>query len=157
MIIHPHNETDAHARFVKYTSGVIDEIKNGLSLNPLDNAYKSIVDQLKKSYETLKTKNSPKNIPKFDDDLLKNIEYAANDTLLVEFNAREGKIEEVDWDNEYAVILVGGVGLERGYTVKGLTVSYLSRSAGGRQKILCFKEPDFLDITKNIKILCKFI
>ena len=151
MIIHPHNETDAHARFVKYTSGVIDEIKNGLSLNPLDNAYKSIVDQLKKSYETLKTKNSPKNIPKFDDDLLKNIEYAANDTLLVEFNAREGKIEEVDWDNEYAVILVGGVGLERGYTVKGLTVSYLSRSAGGRQKDTLLQRARFFGYHQKYK------
>ena len=34
----------------------------------------------------------------------------------------------------YAVILIGGVGLERGYTVKGLTVSYLSRNVGGKQQ-----------------------
>ena len=135
-----------HARFVKYANGVIDEIKNGLSLNPLDNAYKSIVDQLKKSYETLKTKNSPKNIPKFDDDLLKNIEYAANDTLLVEFNAREGKIEEVDWDNEYAVILVGDVSLEKGIQLR-INISYLSKVLEDDKKILA-QRARFLDITK---------
>ena len=134
MIIHPHNETNAHVKFFGYTKGVLDEVKNSLSLNSQDNAYVETKEHLKKSYEILKNKNSPKDLPRFDEELLKNIRFAANTTLLREFNARVSRIDEVNWDDEYSVILVGGVGLERGYTVKGLTVSYISRSAGGKQK-----------------------
>ena len=92
------------------------ELKNGLSLNPLDNAYKETIENLKKSYDSLKNKNKPNDLPNFDDELIKNIEFAANNTLL-EFNARKQDCRS-NWDDEYSVILVGGVGLERGYTAK---------------------------------------
>ena len=149
MIIHPHNETDAHVRFHGYTKGVLDDLKNGLSLNPLDNAYKETTEHLKKSYDILKNKNSPKDLPDFNEELIENIKFAATDTLLLEFNARESRIEEVNWDDKYSVILVGGVGLERGYTVKGLTVSYLSRSAGGRQKDTLLQRARFFGYHKK--------
>ena len=151
MIIHPHNETNAHIKFFGYTRGVLDEIKNGLSLNPLDNAYKETKEHLKNSYDILKTKNAPKDLPDFDDELIRNIEFAANNTLLLEFNARLSKIDEVNWDDEYSVILVGGVGLERGYTVKGLTVSYLSRSAGGKQKDTLLQRARFFGYHEKYK------
>tara|TARA_B100000902_G_scaffold388046_1_gene433054 strand:+ start:3698 stop:6235 length:2538 start_codon:yes stop_codon:yes gene_type:complete len=151
MIIHPHNETNAHIKFFGYTKGVLDELKNGLSLNPLDNAYKETIENLKKSYDSLKNKNKPNDLPNFDDELIKNIEFAANNTLLLEFNARESQISEVNWDDEYSVILVGGVGLERGYTVKGLTVSYLSRSAGGKQKDTLLQRARFFGYHEKYK------
>ena len=50
MIIHPHNETNAHVKFFGYTKGVLDEVKNSLSLNSKDNAYKETKEHLKKSY-----------------------------------------------------------------------------------------------------------
>ena len=151
MIIHPHNETNAHIKFFGYTKGVLDELKNGLSSNPLDNAYKETREILKKSYDRLKDKNKPNDLPIFDDELVKNIEFAANNTLLLEFNARESRIAEVNWDDEYSVILVGGVGLERGYTVKGLTVSYLSRSAGGKQKDTLLQRARFFGYHEKYK------
>ncbi len=151
MIIHPHNETNAHIRFFGYTKGVLDELKNGLSLNPLDNAYKETIEILKKSYDILKNKNKPNDLPIFDEELISNIKFAANNTLLLEFNARESRIAEVNWDDEYSVILVGGVGLERGYTVKGLTVSYLSRSAGGRQKDTLLQRARFFGYHEKYK------
>ncbi len=36
----------------------------------------------------------------------------------------------MDWKGEYSWILVGGIGLDRGFTVEGLTVSYMPRSTG---------------------------
>ena len=151
MIIHPHNETNAHIKFFGYTKGVLDELKNGLSLNPLDNAYIETKEHLRKSYDILKSKNAPKDLPDFDEELINNIEYAANNTLLLEFNARVNRIDEVNWDDEYSVILVGGVGLERGYTVKGLTVSYLSRSAGGKQKDTLLQRARFFGYHEKYK------
>lgn len=151
MIIHPHNETSAHKKFFGYTRSVLDELRNGLSLNPLDSAYKEIKEHIKKSYEILKSRNNPEDLPDFNDELIKNIEFAANNTLLLEFNARESRIREVNWDDEYSVILVGGVGLERGYTVKGLTVSYLSRSAGGKQKDTLLQRARFFGYHEKYK------
>ena len=153
MIIHPHNETSAHVKFHKYTKSVLDELKNGLSLNPLDNAYKETKESLKKSYDILKSKNAPKDLPEFNEELIKNVAFASHNTLLSEFNAREpgSRIQEVNWDDEYSVILVGGVGLERGYTVKGLTVSYLSRSAGGKQKDTLLQRARFFGYHEKYK------
>ena len=49
--------------------------------------------------------------------------------------AKETKgYQKIKWDELYSAILVGGVGLERGYTVNGLTISYLSRKVGGKQQ-----------------------
>lgn len=151
MIIHPHNETNAHIKFFGYTKDVLDELKNSLSLNHLDNAYKETKENLLKSYNILKNKNKPNDLPVFDDELIKNIKFAANNTLLLEFNARESRIAEVNWDDEYSVILVGGVGLERGYTVKGLTVSYISRSAGGKQKDTLLQRARFFGYHEKYK------
>ncbi|MBN9504741.1 MAG: hypothetical protein J0I69_01840 [Altererythrobacter sp.] len=52
-------------------------------------------------------------------------------TAIVELNTREkNRIPSVDWRGEYSWILVGGIGLDRGFTVEGLTVSYMPRSTG---------------------------
>ncbi|GGC12567.1 hypothetical protein GCM10011494_34240 [Novosphingobium endophyticum] len=56
---------------------------------------------------------------------------AIETTAIVELNTREkSRIPSVDWKGEYSWILVGGIGLDRGFTVEGLTVSYMPRSTG---------------------------
>lgn len=56
---------------------------------------------------------------------------AIEETAVVELNTREkNRIPSVDWKGEYSWILVGGIGLDRGFTVEGLTVSYMPRSTG---------------------------
>ena len=37
-------------------------------------------------------------------------------------------IPKQNWKDAYARILIGGFGLDRGYTIQGLTLTYLSRS-----------------------------
>jgi hypothetical protein len=56
---------------------------------------------------------------------------AVSETAIAELNTREkNKIPSVDWKGDYSWILVGGIGLDRGFTVEGLTVSYMPRSVG---------------------------
>jgi hypothetical protein len=43
-------------------------------------------------------------------------------------NSNDGR--EVDWENNYSYILMGGEKLGRGYTVQGLTVTYMPRGPG---------------------------
>ncbi len=56
---------------------------------------------------------------------------AVSETAIAELNTREKtKIPSIDWKGDYSWILVGGIGLDRGFTVEGLTVSYMPRSIG---------------------------
>ena len=56
-----------------------------------------------------------------------------NTTDVTLFNAAgRSNIPTIEWgeDGVYSRILVGGVGLERGYTIEGLTVSFIVRRSG---------------------------
>lgn len=70
-----------------------------------------------------------------DDNFLKCIEKALYFIEVIPFNAGENRktIPKINWyDEDYARILIGGTGLDRGYTVEGLTVSYLLRSSSAQ-------------------------
>ena len=45
-------------------------------------------------------------------------------------NARPGQTPEVPWYRSYGSILVGGQSMDRGFTVEGLTVTYMPRGIG---------------------------
>jgi hypothetical protein len=45
-------------------------------------------------------------------------------------NASRGKTPEVDWRSAFSHILVGGQAMDRGFTVEGLTVTYMPRGVG---------------------------
>lgn len=65
------------------------------------------------------------------DDIRSQLVDALESTAIAELNTREkNRIPSVDWRGEYSWILVGGIGLDRGFTVEGLTVSYMPRSTG---------------------------
>ena len=65
------------------------------------------------------------------DDILDCLLEAIESTAVMELNTREKtRIPSIDWRGEYSWILVGGIGLDRGFTVEGLTVSYMPRSTG---------------------------
>jgi hypothetical protein len=51
-------------------------------------------------------------------------------TKIEQVNARGGKTPEIDWSQSYGWILVGGQAMDRGFTVEGLTVTYMPRGPG---------------------------
>ena len=55
---------------------------------------------------------------------------AFRNTRVLEVNAREGQTPTVDWRSAYGWILVGGQAMDRGFTVEGLTVTYMPRGIG---------------------------
>ena len=92
MIIHPHNETNAHVKFLGYTKGILDDLKFGLSANKKDTAYIETLELLKNLFIFLKD-NISKNLPEFNEEFLKFILLAIKETYIVEFNARLGKYQ----------------------------------------------------------------
>lgn len=61
--------------------------------------------------------------------LLEELEYAIRQTEVLEVNARP-QTPQIDWKNAYPWILVGGQAMDRGFTVEGLTVTYMPRDMG---------------------------
>lgn len=65
------------------------------------------------------------------EDIAQHLLEAVESTAVQELNTREkSRIPSIDWKGEYSWILIGGIGLDRGFTVEGLTVSYMPRSTG---------------------------
>lgn len=79
-------------------------------------------------------KKTEKDLSNWNDEFIKKMIRAIDIVLpqVTLFNQEKGAIPTIKWgeDSVYARILVGGIGLERGYTVGGLTVSYIVRETG---------------------------
>ena len=128
MIVHPHHLVAKHRDFYDFTIGIIKSMKQGLQ-NKDDAAYSVTIKKIESEYNLFKKKFIEVNYPEFNDDLIELIIEAIEKIYpnIKLFNASEGSIPPQNWKDAYARILIGGVGLERGYTIRGLTVSYLSR------------------------------
>ena len=59
-----------------------------------------------------------------------NLIHAIQYTPIVEVNASRGPTPPINWQDEYSWILVGGQSMDRGFTVEGLTVTYMPRNVG---------------------------
>ncbi len=128
MIIHPHSLREKHAEFHNYTIGALQSIKQGLK-NKEDDAYQITFKKLSEDFKIFIKDFKEEKYHDFNENFIKFILEAVEKIYpnIKKFNAKEGKIPPQNWKDAYARILIGGVGLERGYTIKGLTVSYLSR------------------------------
>ena len=152
MMIHPAVPKDEHLMFsqwVKQTKEnwvTILKDKKHKHYEGLIAAFESSAQGLFKTYETG---------IRFAD-VLSFLLDAIEDTAVVELNTREkNRIPTVDWKGEYSWILVGGIGLDRGFTVEGLTVSYMPRSTGVRNADNIQQRARFFGYKKGYLGLCR--
>ena len=72
-------------------------------------------------------------MPSFED-VIKKLRTAFNATEIKEVNRRQnGPPVIIEWPQRYGWILVGGQAMDRGFTVEGLTITYMPRGLGGGQ------------------------
>ena len=86
-----------------------------------------LIAEFRSSYADLR--KTVKDLPSFDD-LTRHLKRAIRQTQVQEMNTRVGETPTIDWASTYAHILVGGQAMDRGFTVEGLTVTYMPRSLG---------------------------
>ena len=127
MMIHPAISTTDHLMFKRWAE-IFKEEWSIILREPDHPGHNDLLERFQESFERL-TKTYPVN---YDFNQINPLlSDAVSDTAIVELNTREKtKIQPVDWSSEYSWILVGGIGLDRGFTVEGLTVSYMPRSTG---------------------------
>lgn len=125
MMVHPSQQTAPHTQYLDWIRTPLREWKSWLS-EPVLRA--SLQEQFVGVHADLQ-KTVGETLPSLDVLFVKMDEVL--DTVMVrEVNSTGKGAAPIRWgDNEYW-ILVGGQKLDRGYTVKGLTVTYMPRPLG---------------------------
>ena len=127
MMIHPSVTKSDHLMFARWVRRVKEQWKlimddaSHPEFASLHGEMKVAFDRLIQTYE----------MPCDFEDILPDLYDAISETAIQELNTRNNsRIPSIDWKGDYSWILVGGIGLDRGFTVEGLTVSYMPRSIG---------------------------
>ncbi|MBU7586759.1 MAG: hypothetical protein KAF91_28520 [Nostoc sp. TH1S01] len=125
MMVHPSQKIAPHGEYFFWARQINNQWKKTLDAN--DPARINLLASFNKAYQDLV--KTVADLPSFDE-LVKVLPRAINQTNIQQVNTAGGKTPTIDWKNEYAHILVGGQAMDRGFTVEGLTVTYMPRDAG---------------------------
>ena len=128
MMIHPAVTKESHLMFSRWVYGIKKDWQEILQRNRRDLEYQQLIGKFRKQYDDIKyTDATHYSFAEIEDFLID----AVSDTSVQELNTREtNKISPVNWQHTYSWILIGGLGLDRGFTIEGLTVSYMLRNIG---------------------------
>lgn len=126
MMVHPSRRTLGHQQYHTWINSICSTWQNLLN-NPDDPDAAELNQDFRSSYNDLLT--TVPDIEPFDE-LIAQIPRTIRRTDIHLVNAARGQTPIIDWRGEYAHILVGGQALDRGFTVEGLTVTYMPRGVG---------------------------
>src|SRR6266404_785122 len=129
MMVHPTQRTGGHAQYFDWVNAIRDDWLSILQ-NSADPDYAELIGELREAYNDLR--QTVGDLESFDD-LLARLPRAIRRTEFHLVNAVRGHTPTIDWRASYAHILVGGQALDRGFTVEGLTVTYMPRGVGARR------------------------
>jgi len=125
MLVHPSQRTNDHGKYKTWVSELVKRLVE--ALRGIDQAEKQdALDELRPAYDDLAKTDSE--LPPFEN-LTRHMISCLSRVAIAEVNTTGGT--EVDWENSETHILIGGEKLNRGFTVEGLTVTYMPRDAGG--------------------------
>ena len=125
MMVHPSQTRNFHTLYHSWVTAIHRQWPAILSHD--DDDKKALLQEFKKTYQHLAA--TVPDLPSFDE-LAATLRLAIRQTGVVLLNAQTGHTPTVDWSAHYSFILIGGPALDRGFTVKGLTVSYMPRPLG---------------------------
>jgi hypothetical protein len=126
MLVHPSRETTGHSQFFNWIRQIRQQWLDLLGLAQDDPERIAFVDSFRPEYDDLRA--TTPDLPEFSA-LVDELQYSIRQTMVLEVNARP-RTPQPDWKDSYAWILVGGQAMDRGFTVEGLTVTYMPRDMG---------------------------
>jgi hypothetical protein len=128
MLVHPSRQRDAHADFVRWITGMKKdwqdkyEHQNQIFPVKLQQEFREAWDGLSATFP---------DIAPFEECWLA-LDIVFRNLNIVEVNTRRGQTPVINWIPTQSYILVGGQAIDRGFTVEGLTVTYMPRGPGTR-------------------------
>ena len=130
MLVHPSHTTVPHRRYAGWVKAVKNDWLNILSKDENNSEKRDFIKTLEKRYNEIKSTSGFRN-PSYERTSLL-FKYILSNIQVREINSESENSTEINWNISKFWILVGGKSLERGFTVKGLTVTYMPRGPGGR-------------------------
>jgi hypothetical protein len=127
MMIHPSQRTTGHSEYYQWAQDIRDTWKLLLDPQKADEDRDELLAEFLSAYTELDS--TVPNLPRFPE-IAKALHRAISKTVIEEINAKAGETPKIAWRQHYAWILVGGQAMDRGFTVEGLTVTYMPRSVG---------------------------
>ena len=127
MMVHPSHKTITHKQFSYWIKKVKNHWSEILAPEGDEIDRQDLLKIFKGSYKNIqKTVSNP---PSFEE-LSAKLSSTIRRTEVHEVNASDGPTPDVSEFNTDVNILIGGQAMDRGFTVKGLTVTYMSRGKG---------------------------
>jgi hypothetical protein len=126
MLVHPSHRTTRHSVY----TGWVQRVKaqwEAILQRPDTTAAAELLDEFRSAYEDLRA--TEPTISSFEL-LCRALPRAIRLTQVLEVNASRGRTPLIPWFNAYSWILIAGQAVDRGFTVEGLTVTYMPRSVG---------------------------
>ncbi len=127
MMVHPSHKTIGHKQYYYW----VEQVKNHWQeiLDPKSDSSDrlDLLEEFAHSYRILQ--QTVTSLPAFES-LSSRLLHAIRKTELHEVNSTSGRTPSIPWERQYSHILVGGQAMDRGFTVEGITVTYMPRGAG---------------------------
>lgn len=129
MLVHPHRLTQYHAKSAEWLRALVDRWRYEALLPENDSDRVGLDEILENSHRELS--RTMDGIPAWRD-VRNAVPYVLDKISVHELNTRSRatSTDHVDWARERFTVIVGGQKLDRGYTVRGLTTTYMPRSLG---------------------------
>ncbi len=128
MMVHPSQRTDPHRQFHGWVTSARTDWLQILDLPDDDPDKIDLLTQFREAYDDLAATTA--NIPSFPQ-VVANLRRSISLTEVTEVNTRGNRrTPQINWGQSYSWILVGGQAMDRGFTVEGLTVTYMPRTLG---------------------------
>ena len=126
MLVHPSRETPGHSQYHHWIIQIRQQWLDLLSPSTAEQERADFIETFRPAYDDLH--GTVPDLPPFEE-LAAGLHYAIRKTEVLEVNARP-TTPQPDWRVTYPWILVGGQAMDRGFTVEGLTVTYMPRNMG---------------------------
>lgn len=127
MMVHPHLTRTLHADYFVWAESLKADWQRALAADEQDESRTQVTTLLRAAYDDLAT--TARDIPPWDD-IIRTIPRAIRKTTIWSVNAARGPTPTIPWRESYSHILVGGQAMDRGFTVEGLSVTYMPRGLG---------------------------
>ena len=127
MMIHPSQRTSGHADYHNWVRQVWASWELCLALPDGAELKEDLLEEFREAH--LDLSQTVADLPAFKE-IADMLPRGVRKTVIEEINSTSGATPSIDWKGNYAWILVGGQAIDRGFTVEGLTVTYMPRSKG---------------------------
>ncbi|MFE4467235.1 Z1 domain-containing protein [Leifsonia sp. NPDC056824] len=127
MLVHPSRLTTPHATFVRWIRAIVQHWKDTIE-DGEESDCGALQSEFHRSWQSLAATDG--SISGFEACWL-NVRFVLRNLQLIEMNSRDSSTPVIEWDTSKAYVLVGGQALDRGFTLDGLSVTYMPRDPGG--------------------------